>query len=54
MSYPDYIKKSVAALIKELKKSHPHLTEIIYSESDFKSRMEMGLYIELIRAGIIK
>lgn len=62
--YPEFIKKSVQALCDEIIKYHPDILNIKYNEDNmndldenesiFKQRMEMALYIELIRAGIIK
>ncbi|HLX53709.1 MAG TPA: hypothetical protein VKR58_07200, partial [Aquella sp.] len=66
--YPQFIQDSVEALIKELEKHVPHIRQIKYDlnnlnsydehleddNSIFSTRMQMGLYIELIRAGVIK
>ena len=65
MRYPDFITTSVDALINELIKTYPNLLKIKYNDynvheedseniSTFRQRMEMGLYIELVRARLIK
>lgn len=62
MAYPLAIKKSVEALCNELIKYHPEVFDNKYDNNgylsekghDFVERLEMGLYIELIKAGVIK
>lgn len=59
MRYPKHIRDAVDALIKNLevyypdidKKTYPHGLE---DNNTLRSRMEMGLYLELIYTGIIK
>lgn len=60
--YPESIKKSVKALCKELEKHYPKAFQKKYGNNEkttcvrttFQSRMEMGVYIELIKAGVIE
>lgn len=60
-NYPEAIKKSVKVLCDELEKHYPKVFEQLYDNhgkpstigSIFQSRMEMGVYFELIKAGVI-
>jgi hypothetical protein len=59
--YPEAIKKSVKVLCDELEKHYPKVFQQLYDDhgksstvgARFQSRMEMGVYIELIKAGVI-
>lgn len=59
--YPESIKKAVQALCDEIKKHYPKVFECGYNGLGepvekggitFQSRMEMGVYIELCKAGV--
>lgn len=60
--YPEDIKNAVNILCEELSKTYPSLLESKFDENGFPSehgasfqkRMEMSVYIELIKAGVIK
>ena len=56
--YSRDIVKSVDKLCLELERFHPGITNKEYEsggdKSTFHERMQMGLYIELIKAGVIK
>lgn len=61
--YPAPIERAVKVMCDELKKDYPQLFERLYddhgfpdnnSKSTFQDRMIFGLYVELIKAGVIK
>lgn len=59
--YPKPIKEAVKALCVELQKHFPEAFKQLYdscgfpitSGCEFQDRMEMGVYIELIKSGVI-
>lgn len=58
ITYPDGIKKAVYALCEELAEHYPKSRYVTYESGNeictLRSRMEFGLYLELIKSGIIK
>jgi|GEM_PF-4385012 len=60
--YPPFIASSVHALCKELRNFYPEIFQKLYDNFGFptddgvkfEDRMKMAVYIELLKAGIIK
>ncbi len=60
-NYPTQIRIAVKLLVDELAKSYPHIMNYNFDSmglivgsggSSFQDRMEMGVYMELIKAGV--
>jgi hypothetical protein len=62
MGYPNAIIEAARNLTAELKKTYPLITDQLYDSCgipnpdgiSFENRMQMGIYIELIKAGAFK